>query len=939
MHQLNKTPVIISLILASQLANGQTVTFGIGDAPNPGTEIEAGAFNLTKDGLDAETGQLWGVSNSANRDGILYSTYSSIAGSTLPTTLQAGTYTFKARIGTGTPLTFAGLNDISTGVNTDRGNVAGFFSTLDANAEAVKNKMVTEFNTLNGVTYIPPTEAAPAATSFTTWTFTWIIEEGSPIIGTNPFFGVYTKTGPGGGGDGFWDDSTLTYSDEVPEPVPTIASLSVDDLYIEPGNSATLSWNTTNATTLTLNPGNIDVTGTNSLSISPTETTTYTLIANNETDSDQEQVEVVVGPPRPNIILFLVDDWGVMDTSEPFSYDTYTDGSSPVTRGFNNFYVTPNMEQLADDGIKFSQAYALPVCSPTRTSLMTGFNAPRHGVTVHLNAGGNYERAQDPTVDTHRSPNNWRFRGMEVTDVTLPKLLSAEGYRSIHCGKGHFGARDDVTADPRMIGFDVNLGGSGGGSPGRYIGNPGFTRGGSVVPNITAYEGEGKWLTEALTEAVNDEMEKAVNDGVPFFTYMSYYAVHSPFTENPNATGDYSLATTNGHLRFATMVEGVDISLGQIRAKLEQLGVAENTLLVFTGDNGSDSPALPNNGGFITNSNFNDYPIRGKKATCYEAGIHVPLFVAWGKADATNPFQQQLPIVPDSVEHDIVSLVDMAPTLLSIAGVSHPDMDGVDLSPYLTSTPGTHREQTLLIHQPNSHRSSFFTTYRRDNMKLIYFYYEEAATAFELYNLENDRDESDNLANTNPDLVVEMAREMAQALDDSWGIYGELWPTTPVGENNTDEHRPFPDDPFFLDYTAGGRNLIDSDNEGLFDFQEDTNSDGLVNPGETDPKIADSDGDGSSDHLEFRLGINPLDKGSIFNVQMLNDGSGGLNLVWPSQPGLMFNVKHSTTLNEAIIDWQNLHANLPAAASGNTTTLPVETTSDKTFYSIELIDN
>ena len=246
------------------------------------------------------------------------------------------------------------------------------------------------------------------------------------------------------------------------------------------------------------------------------------------------------------------------------------------------------------------------------------------------------------------------------------------------------------------------------------------------MPFIEEYHGNGKYLTVALTEAINDAMEDAVDDGVPFFSYMSYYAVHSPFTTNPNATGDYSAAASNTHGRFATMVEGVDTSLGQIRAKLEELGVAENTLIVFTGDNGSDSPALQISSSKSTMGST-IIPFAAKKANCYEGGYHVPLFVAWGKDDPSNPFQQQLPIAGDTVEHDIVSVVDIPTTILAVADVAHPDMDGVDLSPYLTSTPGTHRQQTLLRHQPNSQNSSFFTTYRRDDLKLIYFYYEEPA--------------------------------------------------------------------------------------------------------------------------------------------------------------------------------------------------------------------
>ena len=332
---------------------------------------------------------------------------------------------------------------------------------------------------------------------------------------------------------------------------------------------------------------------------------------------------------------------------------------------------------------------------------------------------------------------------------------------------------------------------------------------------------------------MNDQMEAAVNDGVPFFSYMSYYAVHTPFTEDPNSTGDYSDAVSNGHRRFATMVEAVDRSLGEIRAKLVELGVAENTLIIVVGDNGSDSPALSTRGQINSNT-FNDYPIRGKKASCYEGGNHVPLFVAWAQADPDNAFQQALPIAGGTVEHDIVSIVDLPTTILATANVAHPPMDGVDLRPYLASVPGTHREQTLLVHQPNAHNSPFFTSYRRDDYKLIYHYYEDPADQFELYDLANDRNESNDLASTRPELVLELAREMAKALDDGWGIYGPLWPTFNGGG---DEDRPFVSDPFLIDYFVDDRDLVDFDLDSFFDFEEDADADGLVSPGETDPTV------------------------------------------------------------------------------------------------------
>ncbi|CAA6692115.1 MULTISPECIES: sulfatase-like hydrolase/transferase [unclassified Lentimonas] len=732
---------------------------------------------------------------------------------------------------------------------------------------------------------------------------------------------------------------------EVPI-LPEVNSFAVDDGYVAAGETAPLSWSSTGATTLTLDPGGHDVTGATSWQITPATTTTYTLTATNEDGHASSDLEVVAGPARPNILLCLVDDWGVMDTSEPFSYDSYTDGAEPVRRAFNDFYQTPNMEQLADDGMKFTQAYALPVCSPTRTSLMTGFNGPRHAVTVHISLYGNYERPSGSNVSTHRSANGWRHRGMEVTDITLPKLLSAQGYRSIHAGKGHFGARGDATEDPREIGFDINLGGSGAGSPGNYVGNPDFSSNDNPVPYIEDYHGNGVWLTDALTEAMTDAIDDAVDDGVPFFAYMSYYAVHATFTTNPNATGDYSDAASTNHGKFASMVEGVDTSLGQLRAHLEAMepGVAENTLIILLGDNGSDSPALRS--GLQINNDFSDYPIRGKKANCYEGGYHVPLFVAWAKADPYNVFQQQLPITPNTVEHDIVSAPDITTTILSVAGVDHPYMDGVDLSPYLTSTPGTHRKQTLLRHQPNSQNSSFFTAYRRDDYKLIYFYYKNGGAEFELYDLAADRSETNNLAGSNPELVLQLAREMAAALDNGWGEYGALWPTLAInpstGESLAsndagDDYRPLNDDPFLIDFAVNGYDSVDSDEDGLLDALEDADGDGLVGLNETNADDEDTDDDGTDDYTERRLNLDPRDANSHFAVRVASTGSESLDLAWPSAPGLSFNVRSSDDLSTPVEDWEALFENVAADASLSETIKDVPIDGDKAFFSVELL--
>ena len=158
---------------------------------------------------------------------------------------------------------------------------------------------------------------------------------------------------------------------------------------------------------------------------------------------------------RPNIVLFLVDDMGVMDTSVPF----LTDGKGqPVRYPLNEWYRTPNMERLANQGVRFSQFYAQGVSSPSRASLLTGQDAARHRIT-------NWIRSEGNNRDDY-GPYDWNWEGLGEEDVTLPRLLQETGYRTIHVGKGHFAPFGHSGEDPLNLGFDVNVAGSSIGEPG-----------------------------------------------------------------------------------------------------------------------------------------------------------------------------------------------------------------------------------------------------------------------------------------------------------------------------------------------------------------------------------------------------------------------------------------------------------------------------------------
>ena len=160
-----------------------------------------------------------------------------------------------------------------------------------------------------------------------------------------------------------------------------------------------------------------------------------------------------------NVVVFLVDDMGVMDTSVPFLTD---DDGKPTRFPLNDFYRTPNMQRLADQGIRFNNFYAMSVCSPTRISIMTGQNAARHHSTNWINP----ERNNAGPL----GPPNWNWKGLRKDSVTLPRMLQSVGYRTIHVGKAHFGPMKSEGEEPLNFGFDVNVAGCSIGAPGYYYG-------------------------------------------------------------------------------------------------------------------------------------------------------------------------------------------------------------------------------------------------------------------------------------------------------------------------------------------------------------------------------------------------------------------------------------------------------------------------------------
>jgi arylsulfatase A-like enzyme len=454
-------------------------------------------------------------------------------------------------------------------------------------------------------------------------------------------------------------------------------------------------------------------------------------------------------PSPPNILFFLIDDMGWQDTSVEFH-------SEPTA--LNRRYHTPNMERLAADGVKFTQAYACPLCSPTRVSYLTGMNAARHMVTNWTLRKDCEPDNDHPVVQAAR----WNLNGLSpvsgidrtVTATTLPSVLKTAGYRSIHCGKGHFGAHGTPGADPANLGFDINIAGHAAGGPGSYYGKNNFSaawRDGDRiwdVPGLEKYHGVDINLTEALTREAIAEMERSVSDRVPFYLYMSHYAIHAPWEKDERFYAKYADAgLTDFEATYASMIESQDHSLGDFLDAIKRLEIENETIVVFMTDNGQPKQAPRNR------------PLRGHKITPYEGGIRVPLIVRWpGVVEGAS-----------TCSDDYVIIEDLFPTFLEMAGIDtlegvEQTIDGVSFVPLLQGESHGPKDRPIFWHYPNTYDEEPYSVVRSGFWKLIY---RHADGSLELYNLDDDIGERNDMANNRPEKVTELASILSNHLRQS----------------------------------------------------------------------------------------------------------------------------------------------------------------------------
>jgi len=406
---------------------------------------------------------------------------------------------------------------------------------------------------------------------------------------------------------------------------------------------------------------------------------------------------------RPNIILLLLDDLGWRD------FGCYG----------NPFHETPNLDRLAAEGMRFTSAYAAcPVCSPTRASILTGQYPARLHLTDWIPGRTQWPTARLLTPEFEQQ--------LPLKEVTIAEALKPLGYRTASIGKWHLGKNGFW---PENQGFDWNVAGTERGSPQSYFGP-------FDLPNLQGGTRED-YLTEKLTESAEKFIKESAGKS-PFFLYLPEFTVHIPLQARQAAVEKYR--RKNGGKDFPTpvyaaMVESFDIALGRIRQTLDRLGIAGETVLVVTSDNGglryegrSKAPVTDNS------------PLRAGKGHLYEGGIRVPLIVLW-------PGVTQAGTVSDTP----VASIDFLPTFLEAAGGRPPGpdrIDGVSLVPLLRGA-GAPKRSALYWHYPHYSNQGGVPAgaVRAGDWKLIEFY---ENGRLELYNLQSDIAERHNLIEEEP---------------------------------------------------------------------------------------------------------------------------------------------------------------------------------------------
>lgn len=432
---------------------------------------------------------------------------------------------------------------------------------------------------------------------------------------------------------------------------------------------------------------------------------------------------------KPNVLFVLADDLG--------------------WRGLgvygSDLHETPRLDAFAASAVRFTQAYAAsPVCSPTRASILTGKHPARLHITVWR------EAAEHPPLDRKLVPPIARDH-LPLEETTLAEVFKRAGYVTAHVGKWHLGRAEHY---PQTQGFDYNIGGTLWGAPqsffypyagDRYFREPRY------VPHLA--DGKpGEYLTDRLTEEAIKILERHRRE--PFYLQLWYHTVHTPIEGKPELVERYAeqIRPTLNHRnpQYAAMVASLDENAGRLLDKLEELGLAKNTIVVFSSDNG----------GFINEWQgrqvTDNSPLRSGKGSLYEGGVRVPMMVRWpGVTPAGEVCLQP------------VSSVDFFPTLLRMAGLEQPAgyrSDGVDITPLLRDPAASLNREALYFHYPHYYPTTTpVSSVRVGDWKLLH-YWEDGRN--ELYNLAADLGERRNRAAAEAERTAALERRLHIWLDE-----------------------------------------------------------------------------------------------------------------------------------------------------------------------------
>ncbi len=431
---------------------------------------------------------------------------------------------------------------------------------------------------------------------------------------------------------------------------------------------------------------------------------------------------------RPNIVLILADDLGWSDLA---CYGS-------------DLHETPHVDGLAKQGVRFTNAYAAsPVCSPTRASILTGKHPARLHMTIWREAAEQRGRRKVLEPITRGD--------LPLEEVTLAEVLSSAGYYTAHVGKWHLGTAPYY---PQPHGFAVNVGGTLWGAPQTFFypfRGEQYFRDWRYVPDLEPGE-EGEYLTDRLTDKALEIVERVADR--PFFLNLWYHSVHTPIEGKPELVAKYrdrvkpDAVHTNPD--YAAMVQSLDENVGRVLAKLDQLGIADRTIVVFFSDNGGFVNTCKLHPGRAVTSNA---PLRSGKGSVYEGGIRVPLVVRWPGVTSEG-----------AESSEPVFSCDLYPTLIRAAGLTgdarhNQTVDGVDLRPLLDGSRAALDRKALHFHYPHYYpTTSPVSAVRSGNWKFIE-YFEDDRT--ELYDLSSDVRETSNLVGERPDVAKRLQSELA----------------------------------------------------------------------------------------------------------------------------------------------------------------------------------